>query len=321
MTTRAKTEQFELFSRPQAHLFWQAALWQMLSCACFAAINGIVRYLGGGGSLAPDLPLPGNVVPFFQNVFGALFLVPFLLKKPQGSFLPKNDLHIHFLRVLFGALGVCLWYFALQKMPIAMGLALTFTSPIFTVLGAKVLLHEAITGRRALAITLSILGAFIISRPDRAFTNQASSLGWAALLPLGAAVAYALCKLLTRRLAAKGESAESLATTLLMLMAPISLLMALPEWRTPQLTHFPWLIALGLLAAVAHLSFGKAYEKAEVALLMPFGFSKFLFSTLIGYLFFLEVPSPTLLVGLLFIASSILLLSKKNLIETKKRAG
>lgn len=312
MTNRSKIQSIEApFSFPTSTL-WAGAGWKILSCACFAGINGIVRYLGGGGAFAPDLPLPANMIMFFQNVFGTLCLLPILFNqsKPQ-HLLPQRYISLHLLRVFAAALGVCLWYFTLQKMPIAMGVALTFTGPIFTVIGAKILLNERIGKRRSLAIFLSLIGAFIISRPDNALFGKEDALGLVALLPLGSAMALAWNKLLTRRLATKGETPESLATYLLLLMTPISFLLALPEWVTPQLSHWPWLILLGLLAGCAHISFGRAYAKAEVVFLTPIGFSKFLFSTLIGYCCFLEIPKPSLWTGILVIGFSIFLLAYK----------
>lgn len=312
MGSRIKAQTFKSFSLPNAKFSWTAACWQMLSCACFACINGVVRYLGGGGSLAPEIPLSPHMILFFQNIFGTLCLLPLLMNPSRHSLLPQKNYVTHFLRILSGVLGVILWYFALQQMPIAMGLALTFTGPVFTIIGSRLLLGEAIGGKRGIAILLSLMGAFIISRPDRAFASNSLNLGFAVLLPVGSAMALVVSKLLTRQLASKGETAESLATYLLLLMTPVSLLIALPEWQAPQLAHFPWLIGLGLLAACAHVSFGKAYAKAEVTALMPFGFSKFLFSSLIGYFCFLEIPTLSLIFGLIFTSFSILLLTNRS---------
>jgi len=289
---------------------WEGAAWKLLSCAIFATINGIIRYLGGAGSFVPETPLPSNVMMFFQNVFGALFLLPILCRQSGVQYLlPRAHYQMHFFRIFTAVAGIGLWYLALQKMPMSTGVALTFTGPVFTIIGAKFLLGEQIGGKRCIAIIIALIGAFIISRPDHALLGKGSTLGLAVLLPLGSAIALAFSKLLTRQLGQKGETAESLATYLLLLMAPVSLLVAIPEWVTPNLAHWPWLIVLGVLAACAHLTFGKAYAKAEVIFLTPLGFSKFLFSTLIGYYCFLEIPPSSLWLGMSIIALGILFLS------------
>ncbi|MBL0942603.1 MAG: hypothetical protein IBJ00_07780, partial [Alphaproteobacteria bacterium] len=77
-----------------------------------------------------------------------------------------------------------------------------------------------------------------------------------------------------------------------------------------SLHHWPWLLLMGLLAAGAHFSTSLAYVKGEITFLTPFGFSKLIFSSAIGYLAFAEFPeSWTVWIGALVIFSSVILLS------------
>lgn len=290
---------------------WQGAFWKVVSCAAFAGINGMVRFLSKGSLDGTVEALPVNVLMFFQNVFGALFLLPWILKAGVFS-LKTKAFGLHLWRVVLAVSGIYLWYLSLKAMPIAQGLSLNFTGPIFTVIAAWFLLQERLTFNRFLAIFLSLVGAFIISRPDLAFHSDTKPLGWAVLLPIGSALVIAFSKIFTRKLANSGESSTTLATYLLVLMIPVSLLPALYEWTMPNANHWPWLIGLGFLATTAHLSFAKAYKLAEVTFLTPFGFSKFLISTLVGFLAFSEIPSPALWLGTAVIFASILILGFKN---------
>lgn len=289
---------------------WQGACWKMISCAAFAGINGIVRYLSHGGDLGPDNVLSTNVMMFFQNLFGTMLILPFFWRSGLKLSSTQHGV-LHLIRVATAVLGISLWYLTLKYMPIAEGVALTFTGPVFTVIGAALLLGEKIGPKRIAAICLSLIGAFIISRPDKALLSQDAGFGWVVLLPLTSAISIAWNKILTRKLAKLGESPESLATYLLLLMIPVSLIPALFDWTWPHATHWPWLFLLGLFATIAHLSFGKAYKLSEVTFLTPFGFSKFLFSTLIGFYFFSEIPSNALWIGIAVIGGSIFLLTYK----------
>lgn len=289
---------------------WEGALWKILSCAAFAGINGIVRYLSGGAGMGTDNALPTHVILFFQNVLGTLFLLPIIWRSGLHTLTTRHPL-LHLVRVITAVLGISLWYLTLKYMPIAEGVALSFTGPVFTIVGASLLLSEKIGIKRIIAITLSLLGAFIITRPDLALWGSQTELGMSALLPLCSAIALAWNKLLTRKLAQAGETAESLATYLLLLMIPASFVPAAFDWVWPNAHHWIWIFSLGLLAAIAHLSFVKAYALAEVTFLTPFGFSKFLFSTLVGFYFFSEIPSQSLWIGMAVIASSIFLLAYK----------
>lgn len=289
---------------------WEGIFWKLVSCACFASINGVVRYLSGGGSLGHEVALPSSVILFFQNIVGTLLLLPIVkmnFRQIKFTRYPKT----HFLRVIAAVLGVSLWYLTLESMPIAQGVALSFTGPVFTIIGARLLLGEVVGVQRTFAIFLSMVGAFVISRPDIALSSKNAANGLIILLPLASAITLAWNKLLTRQLASKGESPELLATYLLLGMVPVSLIPALYEWATPSISHWPWLLLLGLLAVMAHVSFGKAYALAEVTFLTTFGFSKFLFSTLIGYIFFVEIPARSLWIGMSIISISVLLLAYK----------
>jgi len=298
---------------------WQGAGWKVLSMACFALINGIVRYCSGGAeSSLPIDPLPVNVMVFFQNLFGTLCLLPWILtihKTKAQNVVDRQGLGgahfgLNLLRVFSAVLGICLWYFALKLMPMAESVALSFTGPIFTVIGAWLLLHEKMNMQRLMAIGLSLSGAFIIARPD--IPLQSNTIGLSALLPLGSALALALSKLLTRKLVLLGHTPTYLAASLLLLMTPISLPLALVDWQTPTLQHLPWLMGMGALAACSHFTFGKAYQLADVAFLAPFGFSKFMLGALIGYCFFGELPTAwSLWFGMLVIFASILVLGYK----------
>lgn len=301
---------------------WQGALWKILSMGCFAMINGIVRYCAGGTeSLSMD-PLPVHVLVFFQNLFGTLCLLPWILHGTQRTspFMvqaakpsrKESRLHLflNLLRVLSAVLGIGLWYFSLKYMPIAESTALGFTGPVFTVIGAWLLLHEKMDARRVMAIGLSFVGAFVIARPD--IPLHAHHMGLAALLPLGSAFALALSKLLTRRLVLLGYSPSYLAASLMLWMTPVSLPLALLEWQSPALQHWPWLMLMGFLAACSHVTFGKAYQLADVGFLAPFGFSKFMLGSFIGYCFFAEFPTAwSLWVGMAIIFSSMLVLGYK----------
>jgi drug/metabolite transporter (DMT)-like permease len=287
---------------------WQGAFWITISHACFSGINAIVRYLSGGVDTSIDsLPVP--VMQFFQNIFGTLFLLPWILQARVGSFKIRY-VGLHLTRIIAAVLGVYLWYLSLKAIPMAECVALGFTGPIVSVIAASIWLKEKINSQRLLAILFSLTGAFVISRPDLVLGENTPSIGIVALLPLSSALAIAMSKVLTRKLATLGETPIVLSTYLLLLMAPISLIPALYEWTTPNVTHWPWLTLLGALAAGAHLSFTKAYQLAEVTFLTPLGFSKFFINILVGYLAFSELPvEKSLWIGVATIFVSIFVLS------------
>jgi drug/metabolite transporter (DMT)-like permease len=296
-------------------LHWQGAIWKLLACFFFAANNGIVKLLSSPSQVGPALS-PYQIA-FLQNLLGFMFMLPFILPRGKKSFKMIYP-SLHFYRVLAAVLGVILWYMALSHLKMAEAVALSFTGPIFTVIGASIYLKEKIRFYRGIGIGLGILGAFIITRPDRALWGNEAMFSWSILLPLSSAVAIAVAKLLGRELGMKGESAQNLTFYLLFFMAPLSFIPALTAWITPSPIQWVYAIFLGILSACAHYSTSRAYKAAEVTFLAPFGLSRLLFTAAIGFIAFAETPdSVNMWVGAVIIMISSLLLT----IEEKKSRG
>lgn len=292
-------------------------LWKLCACFCFAVINCIVRYLSGGSPLECKNPLPVTMIVFFQNIVALLVILPMILKKKSAPFLAKYKT-LHIIRVLSSVLGVVTMYISFKYLPVPEVIALGFLGPLITILSSSIILKEKMNITRILAITFSILGSTLILRPDKILLKY-EYYNLITVLPLFSTALFVIAKLLTRYLAYKKESPETLVCYLLILMVPVSFIIAVFDWETPALSHYPWLFLLGSIAMLAHYSFSNAYALSEVSFLMPFGFTKFLSSVLIGYYIFSEIPrSVDIWIGLIFIFISMFIaISKKNIYYIK----
>ncbi|OJX11709.1 MAG: hypothetical protein BGO77_06335 [Caedibacter sp. 37-49] len=287
---------------------WQGVIWKLLACLFFAAMNGVVRYISGGTGQEIS-PLPSAVITFWQNLFGCLIILPWALKDGLKSLKTKYP-WLQTTRVAAAVLGIVLWYMSLAHMTIAEAVALGFTGPIFSVIGARLYLNERLGRIRLIGIAVGFVGAFIILRPDKALWGSEATYQWFVLLPLFSAIAIAVSKLASRKLGAYGESPKVMTLTLLFFVSPCAFVPALFEWVWPTLQQFLWLILLGMFSMAAHYSTAKAYQLAEVVFLTPFGFARLLFSALIGFIAFAEIPtSHSLWIGTTIIVVSSLLLS------------
>ena len=270
---------------------WQGIFWKIFSCGCFAGINVLVRYLSGGSPLAISKPLPIYSIMFFQNIIGMLIISIWIWKTSDNNLgLKTNKPWLHSLRVVTAAMGIGLWYVSLRYIPVTQVVALSFAAPIITVVGAVLILKENFNLQRKIAVLLSLIGGFLIARPDQALMNS-PVFSWYMLLPLLAAFVFSLDKILTRQLLTQKESPRALAWYLLTFIAPLCLLpMFYYGWENPSIDHLPWLLLLGALGAMAHYSFNKAYELADVTFLLPFGAAKLVLCAVVSYMVFYEVP-------------------------------
>jgi drug/metabolite transporter (DMT)-like permease len=276
-----------------------AAFLKLFSCACFASIHGIVRFL----LHAPQTELSVNGILFFQYCFGLVFLLPWLIQQKMVKF-KTPYFHWHLLRILCAVGGLGLFYLTLKHLPLAQSVALNFLSPLLGLLGAKILLKEKLPPTLTFSLIISFVGVGCILYPEWQ-RLQHISLQWVLILPVLAALLLAGSKLLTRHLGVLGEDPRLLTAYLLFFSIIVALVPALFDWAWPQAKHWPWLIMLGALSSLAHLSFSKAYQLASVSYLTPFGFSKFFLSALIGYGVFHERPNNNLTwlgIGLILLA-------------------
>lgn len=284
---------------------YRGIFWKIASCFCFAGVNALVRYLSGGSSIPLDTSLPIYMIMFFQNAIGTLIILPIILKnKPLlHSIITTKHPILHIIRITTAVLGIGCWYLSLQYIPLAQVVALSFAAPFITIFGAIIFLQEQINLCRTIVILLSIIGGFLIARPDVGLGDP-SYIGWLAILPLLATIIFAIDKLITRKLLLYGESPAGVTLLLIAFTAPLCLVpVTTYGWHMPDATHWPWLILLAIFGVGAHFTFSKAFAYAEVTILMPFTITKMLFCGLIGYFVFAEFPKSLDMWGGIIIAT------------------
>jgi len=289
---------------------FRGAFWKVSSFLCFSAINGIVRYLSQTAEALGQTALPAYEVAFFQNLLGLIFLIPWILQNGPESLKTRYPA-LQTCRIVLSAIGVVLWYISLTYMPLAQAVALMFLGPLITLLGAKLFLKETISKERSLAILLGFVGGGIISQT----TFMVGTLGLLTLLPILAATCFSGATLMVRRLT-QDDSPQLIVVYLLLFMAPILFIPTLFYGVWPDTWQWPWLLMMGGLAASAHLCLSKAYASAEVSYLIPYGFTKWFASALIGFAAFAEVPSFWTCFGAFILMGTIVFLSYG---ETRRR--
>lgn len=291
--------------------YFRGAVWKISSFLCFSAINGIVRYLAQAAEAAGQQALPSYEVAFFQNLFGLIFLVPWIINNGPSSLKTKQPV-LQVARIGLSAIGVVLWYTSLAHMQIAQAVTLMFLGPLITAVGARVFLKESIGSDRGLAILIGFVGGALVSKT----TFNPGVFSMMALLPILAATCFSGATLMIRRLT-QDDSPQLVVTYLLVFMAPALLIPTLMDGIFPQMWMWPWLVTMGGLAAGAHLCLSKAYASAEVSYLIPYGFTKWFASALIGLAAFNEIPSTLTCIGAFVLMIAIVFLSYG---DVKRRA-
>jgi drug/metabolite transporter (DMT)-like permease len=113
---------------------------------------------------------------------------------------------------------------------------------------------------------------------------------------LAAAALMALAFLTVKSLS-RTENPNAIVVMMGLLMTPMSLVPALFVWETPAVQLWPWLLGLGLSATVGQVFLTRAFAAADASAVLPFDFSRLVFVSILGFLFFGERPDLWTWVG------------------------
>lgn len=188
----------------------------------------------------------------------------------------------------------------LRFIPLAEATAVIFLAPVFVTLLSALLLREPVSKAQWLAIGFGLTGVVLIVRPGGALFD------WPVLLPLAAAVCFALYQLLTRMLAGKDHPVTSnfySGLTGTLLLAPIGV-MQLDQLQQMPVPALSMLLGLGALAMVAHMLLTLAFRYASAAVLAPFTYAQISSACVVGWLVFGQLPDHWALLGVIVIISS-----------------
>ena len=172
---------------PKASGMAAGAAWMLVTTFFFVCVHTTGKYL------VAHYPV-GQVVwgrYVFHLVFAMLVLGPRLRQAVR-----TENRKLQLLRSSF-MLGATVFYFAgVQYIPLAEANAISFTTPIFVVMLAPLILGEKVGPRRWLGVAVGFLGALVVVRPG------VGGMELAAALLLACSVSNAGYQITTRVLAA-----------------------------------------------------------------------------------------------------------------------
>jgi drug/metabolite transporter (DMT)-like permease len=190
---------------------------------------------------------------------------------------------------LFIAVG--LFYVAIHFMPLTTALTLWFVAPFLLTLMARIFFKEEVSAIQWVAIAVGFVGIVLAIRPTP------ETWEWTYLIGVLAGFGYAVFLLPTRLIEADIPPIVSVYQTgLVGCLASTAIVGAV--WQQPTVADWPILIAIGVVAAIAHLLIIKAFEKADASTLAPFTYFEVIGAAILGYTVFGDAPDMIAFAGL-----------------------
>ncbi len=270
----------------------------LAAMAILPVIDVIAKKLGQAG-------MPILIVVWARALFGGLMTLPFALRAEGArAFRPAQPLRqLARAILLFGA--TFLFFQALKTLPIADALAIFFVNPLVVVVLSALALREKVGPRRWAAVAVGFAGTLIIIRPGLVEVNSGT------LFALGAGVALGSYFVMTRAMAGVANAmvlnfqTSAIGAALLTLALPVL-------WAAPSAVQWAMLAALGVIATLGHVLITRAYEHAEASLLAPLAFTEIVMATLLGFLFFGDLPDRWTVLGVTILIGSAIYISVRE---------
>lgn len=241
---------------------------------------------------------PTGELLFIRGVFVWPWILVFAMRSGGLGSLRIQNLRGQALRGICVIASAFLFINGLRHLTLADAIAVSFTGPLFLTAMAPLVLGERVGWRRWAAVLVGFAGVIFMLRPG------GEVLQWAILFPLGAAVCGGMRDLITRRISGTETTVAVLGvTTTVVLLAGLSTA-PFTDWVVPRSTDIATFAVSGALIAVAHTLMIEAFRRGEATLVAPFKYSSLLWATLLGYLFFGELPDLWTLAGAFIIVLS-----------------
>ena len=226
---------------------------------------------------------------FFRAFSGSIISLYLVYHSGINSIKTKKPVR-HFVRA-FSAVGcVVLYIFGIKYLLLSENIAIAHSAPIIAALLAVPILGEKIGIHRILAITIGFVGVLVIIKPGTDLFQLKS------LLPIGSALFMASVYLTTRSLM-NTESSTSIVFYYSFALLFTSLIFFPSDFVIPDTFNLILALSLGIMGSMGHFFMSQAARHADVAVTSPFEYSSFIFVGLMGYFFFYEIPSNSVILG------------------------
>lgn len=274
----------------------------------------LIKQLSGG--------YPLHEIVFLRSAIGLMFSMIMVQMEGGWHILKTRRPFLHLIRGLLIVVANMSYFVALAAIPLADATALFFAAPLFITLLSIPILGEKVGLFRMSAVLIGFSGVIIMQRPwADAGSLQASRL--VLLMPVLAALTYALNQLMTRKLGVESKaSALSVYIQATFIVVSVgfyvvagdgrfaegidnpSMQFLLRAWVWPSNADWWVMLGMGANAAVVGYCLSQAYRMADAATVAPFEYVGLPLAVFWGWLIFSELPVWEVWAGIALILGS-----------------
>lgn len=245
---------------------------------------------------AVSLDLDTFEIMMYRSLIGIVIVVSIASVVGTLHEVRTRKLGLHFVRNLSHFAGQNLWFYSITVIPLAQVFALEFTSPLWVMLLAPLVLGERLTRSQAIAAIIGFVGILVVTRPS----PETFEIGL--LTAALAAIGFAGSAVFTRKLT-RTETITCILFYLTVMQAGMGIAFAGfdGDIALPTTANMPWVIVIAIAGLVAHFCMTIALSLAPATIVMPIDFTRLPVIAVVGMLLYAEPLDPYVLIGAVLI--------------------
>lgn len=263
----------------------------LMSALSFSLMNNFVR-------LAGDIPSMQKA--FFRNFVAMIFALIIMCKNRLPFHPPeKRGWTLLLARAVFGTVGLLCNFYAVDHLNLSDASMLNKMSPFFAIIVSYFLLKEKLTVVQGLGVAAAFFGSLLIIKPTPANMALVPSL-LGLLGGFGAGVAYSIVRLMSKK---------SIHSSLIVFVfSTFSCLVCLPYFIAVHAPMSPsqlgFLMMAGVFGCTGQFAITGAYQFAPAKEISVYDYSQVVFSALLGWAFFAQIPDIYSILGYVVICGT-----------------
>jgi drug/metabolite transporter (DMT)-like permease len=180
-------------------------------------------------------------------------------------------------------------------------------------LGAYMFLKEPMRWERWLATLIGFTGVLVVVGPQFSMSNSTAgnNSGWYHLAMLMSAPLFAASFLVTKALT-RYESTGTILVWQAITVSLLSLPVALVDWVWPSAWQWAGFLLSGALGTAGHYFLTKSFSKADISSTQSLKFLELVWSALMGWMLFSDVPTLNAIIGGVVISTATIWVARRE---------
>ncbi|MDF2826841.1 MAG: protein of unknown function transrane [Mycobacterium sp.] len=234
-----------------------------------------------------------GVLLLFQNLICFLFIVPVVLRNGPSS-LRTSKIGLHVLRAVAGTACWYALFFAIARIPLANATLLTYSAPLWMPLVAWLVTRQKVSTATWAGAVIGFVGVVLVLQP------QGHSFNAGEVSAFAGAILLAVAMMSVRWLGAT-EPITRVLFYYFLLSTVLSVPIAVVDWEPIPSQALGWLIGLGFAQLSSQILIVLAYRYASAEKVGPFIYSVIVFTAVLDWIVWGQVPSATTYLGMVLV--------------------